>query len=173
MVSQKLYNILVCGSLWHLYHVTKPVKFVEGTLMVIGDLTCCILLHSVGDVKAMQMNAQHSFIWEILLYKFELDYNTVEATKTICNAKGEGAVYHSTIIRGLKKFCLYCKNLDDKTSSVQPKTRFKSCSSLGEYQTSLEASGVHHLHSLSKSIWGCWGIFQPIIRFRPWQVFIL
>ena len=31
-MSQKFCNILVCASLWHVYHVTKAVQAMEGTL---------------------------------------------------------------------------------------------------------------------------------------------
>ena len=46
-----------------------------------------------------------------MLYKFELDHNTVvETTKNICYIKGEGAIDHSTVTRWFKKFFLGCKN---------------------------------------------------------------
>ena len=47
---------------------------------------------SLSDLKATQMNMQYSLIWELMLYEFELNYNAVEATKSICCVKGEDAV---------------------------------------------------------------------------------
>ena len=42
--------------------------------------------------------------------------NTVKAPKKICGMKGEGEIDHNTVTRGLKKFRLGCKNLNDKAS---------------------------------------------------------
>ena len=47
-----------------------------------------------------------------MLYEFKLSHNTVEATKKICCAKGEDPVDCCTVMRGCKKFCSSCKNLD-------------------------------------------------------------
>ena len=66
----------------------------------------------------------NSLIEELMLYESELGNNAAEATKTICCAKGEGAVDDSTVTRWLKKFCSGCKNLDDQTRSGRPKKRF-------------------------------------------------
>ena len=38
------------------------------------------------DLKAAQIDMQCRLIWEFMLYKFELSYNTSEATKIICFA---------------------------------------------------------------------------------------
>ena len=55
--------------------------------MVVGEqLTYCTLQ---CDLKDAQMNMQHNQIWELMLYKFKLGRNTMEATKNICCAKGE------------------------------------------------------------------------------------
>ena len=66
--------------------------------MVDGVLTCCVLLHSVYDLKP-HMNLQHSLIQELMLYEVELGRNVVKATKNICCAKGESVVDHSTVSR--------------------------------------------------------------------------
>ena len=47
------------------------------------------------DLKATQMNMQCRLIQELMLYEFELGYNTVEANKNLC--KGEGTVDHNTV----------------------------------------------------------------------------
>ena len=91
------------------------------SIMVIGVLTCCALLHSMCDLKATQMNMQCSLIWKLMLYEFKLDYNTVDATKNICGTKYGGTIDHNTVTRWFKKFCLGCKNLDDQTRSSRPK----------------------------------------------------
>ena len=51
------------------------------------------------DLKTKQLNVQYSYIQELMLYEFELGYNTVEATKNICCVKGEGAADYSTVTR--------------------------------------------------------------------------
>ena len=66
--------------------------------MVVGMLTCCALLHSVHDLKATQMNVQHSLIHEFMLYEFELSHNTMEATQNIYCMKGKGTVDHSLLL---------------------------------------------------------------------------
>ena len=56
-----------------------------------------------------------------MLYKFDMDHNTVEATKNNSYAKSEGAVNHSTLTRRLKKLQLGCKNLNNQVRSGWPK----------------------------------------------------
>ena len=68
--------------------------------MIVGVLTCCILFHSVCDLKATQINVQHS--QKFMFYKFGLDHIIMEATKNI-SVEGEDVVDHSTLTRGLKK----------------------------------------------------------------------
>ena len=48
-----------------------------------------------------------------MLYEFELDHKTAEATKNICCAKDEdaGAVDHNTLTRTFMKFYPGCKNI--------------------------------------------------------------
>ena len=72
--------------------------------MVVGILVHYALLHSVYNLKVTLMNVQCSLIWEFKVYEFELSYNTAQASKNICCAKGEGTVDHSTVSRWSKKF---------------------------------------------------------------------
>ena len=58
------------------------------------------------DLKDTQMNLQHSLIWELMLYQFELYHNNEEATQNVSFAKAEGIVDHSTVTRSFKKFRL-------------------------------------------------------------------
>ena len=48
---QKFCNILVDASLCHVYHVTEAVQAMGGTvfgsIVVVGAVTCCALLHSM------------------------------------------------------------------------------------------------------------------------------
>ena len=90
------------------------VPTVVGSIVVVGVLTHCALLHSMCDLKFTQMNMQHSLIWELMLYKYKLSHNTMEATKNICCAKGEEVVDHSTVTRWWNKFCSGCKNCNDQ-----------------------------------------------------------
>ena len=123
------------------------VTTVIGSIVVFGVLTYCALLHSEQVLKATQMNIQCNLIWELLLYKFQVGYNAVEATKIICCTNCEVPVDHNTVTRWFKKFCSDCKNLENQTMLGQPKTiDLRLCSkrwreiqqvTLGEYQVSL------------------------------------
>ena len=54
----------------------------EGDIVVDGELTCCVLLHSVCDLKVAQMNMKCSLILELMLCKFKLvQHGMVEAAK--------------------------------------------------------------------------------------------
>ena len=50
--------------------MTKAVQAVVGVIVVVGALTCYVLLHSVYDLKTAEMNALHGLIWELVLYEF-------------------------------------------------------------------------------------------------------
>ena len=67
--------------------------------MAVGVLTCSALLHSICDLKTAQTDRQCSLIQKLRLYKSELGYNTMEATKNICCVKGEGIIDHSTVTK--------------------------------------------------------------------------
>ena len=75
------------------------VPIVVDSVMLVGVLTCCALLHSVCDLKITQMNMLLRLLWEFMCNKFKQVHNFVEATKTICFVKDEGRVNHSTMIR--------------------------------------------------------------------------
>ena len=75
-----------------------------GSIVVVGALTSCALLHSVYDLKAVQTLMLH-----------ELGLNAAKTTKNICCAKD--AIDHSMLTRCSKKFCSDCKNLDNQTIS--------------------------------------------------------
>ena len=51
------------------------------------------------DLKAAQLNMQHSLIWQFMLYEFEWGYYTTEAAKNIFRVRVECAVDHSTVTR--------------------------------------------------------------------------
>ena len=88
--------------------------------MIVGALTCA-LLDPMCDLKTAQMNMQSSFIWEHMLYEFELGHIVVEETKNIF-VKGEDTGDHSILTRWLKKFHSRCKNLGDEASPGKLKT---------------------------------------------------
>ena len=54
----------------------------------------------------------------IILYKFELNFDTTEATQTF----GGATVDHNTVNWWFKKFCSIYKKLDNKVRSCKPKT---------------------------------------------------
>ena len=67
----------------------KKVPAIVGSVMVIGVPPCCVLIPSACALKAAKINMQCSLIWELMLWGFELGYNTTETTKNICCVKGE------------------------------------------------------------------------------------
>ena len=153
-----------------------PLWLVDSVL-VIGALTRFALLHSWCDLKAVQTNAQRSLIQELMFSEFTLSHNAVEATKSICCAKGEGTVDHSTVKRWLKKFRSDSKNLDNQTRSGRPKTvdyvillkamEINSASSTRRVWSKLgisQSSVVRHLYDLCKNIWSCRIIIQNIAK---------
>ena len=85
-----------------------------------------------------------------MLYKFQLDYYAVvKASKDVFCEKGEVLVDHRTVTKGLKKFCLGCKILNDQAKAgrqaILKMWILMSCSkslwqiqwvALGEYQAS-------------------------------------
>ena len=89
----------------------EKLPAVVASIMLVGALTHCALLHSVCDLKAVQTNVHHSLLRE-LLYEFELiHYAAAEASRNICCAKGESTVDHGIVTWWFKKFLLDNKNL--------------------------------------------------------------
>ena len=78
--------------------MAEVVQAVVCSVVVDGALIHA-LLYSAYELKATQMNMQHSLIWKLMLYEFKLGYNTMEATKDICCVKDEGVVDHNTVTR--------------------------------------------------------------------------
>ena len=60
------------------------------------------------------MNVQRRLIQKLMLYEFELDHITVEATQNICCAKGKGAFDYHTVDRWFKEFRSGCNKLNDQ-----------------------------------------------------------
>ena len=90
--------------------------------MPVAALICCVVLHTVRDSKAAQVNVQHSLIGELLLYEFELGHYSEEGRKIICYGKDESAVDQSKVSRWLKKYCPACKNFPHQARSSRPKS---------------------------------------------------
>ena len=74
------------------------------------------------DLKAAKMNVKRTLNRNFIHYKFELDHNAAEATKSICCEKDKGTVDCNTVSRGFKKFCSSWKNLDDQANLGQSKS---------------------------------------------------
>ena len=51
------------------------------SIIVVGALTHCSLLHIMCDLKAAQMNMQRSLIQKLMLYELKLDHKTAETLK--------------------------------------------------------------------------------------------
>ena len=115
--------ILVCGIdiTWSKQFKPWKLSTVVTSIMIFGVLTHCILLHSVYDLKAIQMNVQCCLIWKLMLYEFKLSHNTAGTTKNTC-AKGEDALDHCTITKRFKKFPSDCKNITNQARWGRPKT---------------------------------------------------
>ena len=98
--------VLVCDAYitWSKQFKLWEVPFVVGSIVIVGALTCCALLHSLCDLKDMQMNVQYSIIWEIMLYEFKLCHKAAEATKNISYAKGQGAIDYRNQKFGSRNF---------------------------------------------------------------------
>ena len=74
-MNQKFCNILVHACLQHMHYITGAVQAMEvpivvHSIMVVGVLTCCALVHAVYVLKAAQMNEQCNLIQDFMLYKF-------------------------------------------------------------------------------------------------------
>ena len=98
------------------------IPAVVGSMGVVGVQTRRALLHPMCDLKAAQVNVQHSLIREIMHYKLRFSRNTAKVTKSICCAKGEATVGHRTTTRWRKKFFFGRKNFDLQAKSSRPKT---------------------------------------------------
>ena len=147
--SQKFCNISKCACLWCIYHMTKTA------LVVVGVLTCYVLLYSMCDLKAAKINMHHSLIWRLMLYNFKLDYYVAEATKNISRKKCEDAVDHKTVSRCFKKFCSDCKSLNNQTRSGKHKT-IDSKAMLQVARVCISHSTVVcHLYDHGKSVQSC------------------
>ena len=148
---------------WHML-VCKTYVLVEAdSIVLVGTLTCCALLHSVWNLKAAQINVQHCLLQEFMLYKSELSHNTTEATKNIYHTKGVVAVYHSTVFKWFKKFHFGYKNFGNQARSGRPKA-MDSEAVLQARETNLTSttwrvsgklaislfSVIHHLHNVDK-----------------------
>ena len=116
----------------------RPCKLpaVVGNIVVVGVLTCCALLYCVRHLKDAQMNMQHSLIWELILYKFELCHNTAESTKDIYCVKHKMSVDDSTVTGWFRKFGLGCKNLNNPYLPTPP---FGQDMTQGQFLTGLNS----------------------------------
>ena len=98
-VSWTMANRLVIPALSELKKVARKTPAVVTSIMAVGGLTRCALLPSVCNLKAAQMNIQCNLIWELMLYKFELEHNIMKVTKNICCEKDQGVVDPSIVSR--------------------------------------------------------------------------
>ena len=98
--------MLVCGAYLTWPKQLKPwwVPNVPGSIMVVGALTRCALLHNLCELK-------------IILYEFKLGGSNLKYFWV----KNNGAVDQSTVTRWFKKFYSGCKNLDDQERSGKSK----------------------------------------------------
>ena len=103
-VSQELWNIFQCASLLRVYLVTEAVwTVVIDSIVILGALTPCALLHPVCDLKSTLINAQRCLIRALLPYESEMSHKAAEASKRIYYAKGENSDDQSTVTRKFLK----------------------------------------------------------------------
>ena len=157
------WNILVCGVYIWWSKQFKPWKIltVVVSIMVDAALTYSALLYFMYDLKIAQMNIQYTLIQELILYKFKIGHNALEATKNICCGKDEGTVDHSTVTRWYKKFCWGWKNFDDQARSGKAQTV--------DFKTILQAIEAN-LPSSTQRIWDEFNISQSHVS--PWQKYL-
>ena len=63
--------------LWPVYQFNLcKLPTLVGSIVVVGGLTCCALLHLVCNLKATQMNIQ-----KLILFDFELIHSAMKSTK--------------------------------------------------------------------------------------------
>ena len=166
-MNKKFCNILEYVSLQHVWPMRlKPCKVlpIVYSIVVVGALTCCALLHSVHDLKAAQMSVECSLIHELMFYKFELGHIATEATKNICGVKGEGAVDHSAdvsrnFMHVAKTLMIRQHEVGQKVMIPRPFLEANLESSAGRASGELsisQSSETSLFHNLRKSLWSCW-----------------
>ena len=137
----------------------KQFKLWKIPTMVVCVQMHCALLHSVCYLKVAQVDMQCSLISELILYKFKLSNNAMEATiKTHCE---KGSVDHCTGTKWFKKFRSGCKKLNDQVKSGRPKNVNSEAVqiwgvALGEYQRAWYLTincGFIIFTNLAKAFW--------------------
>ena len=86
--------MLFCGVYitWLKQLKLGKVSAMVGSILVIVVPIRFALVHSVFNLKAAQINIQHSLIWKLTIYVFELSYDAVRETKNIFSKKDEDTV---------------------------------------------------------------------------------
>ena len=105
--SQKFCYILVRATLWTNQLKPWSIPAVVDSIMVVGALTRCTSIHTMCELKSVQMNVKRCPIRKLAPYKFKLDHNAAKVTKNICCAK---------------KFLSGCKNFDDQAGASRTKS---------------------------------------------------
>ena len=96
--------------------MTKADQAVVDSIVVVCVLICCALLYFMCYLKVSQKNVQHSLLWELISYKFEIGDNVMETTKNVYCLKGDGVVDHSSVTIWFKKFRSGWKNFSDQAN---------------------------------------------------------
>ena len=118
-MSQKFYNILVVHIVCSAY-ISWPKQFklwkvltMVGSILVVGMLTCCALLHSMCELKAAQLNMQHIIIsrTSILWVPTGLITPPQKQPKPFVVQKVKGYLIHCKVIRWSRNFALVARNL--------------------------------------------------------------
>ena len=76
--------------MWSEQFKLEKVLTMIGSIMVIDMLTHSALLHFVCDL--IWKPHRWTCNTDLMLYKFKLDHNTIEATKNICSGKSGGTI---------------------------------------------------------------------------------
>ena len=97
----------------------------------------CILFDPILHLNYLKMEKSKLSIRECLLFEYKLQHSSAEATRNICQAKGEGAVSKSTAKRWFAHFRQQCFSLKDQQRSGRP-TEIN----LGELQQAIESDST-------------------------------
>ena len=129
-----LYVLVCCANItWPMQCMSGEDPAEVGSIVVVGALTRCALLHSECDFKVTKLNVQHSLIQELMLHEFEHSAEVIKNIYCTKKMKTQWIKEH----KWLKKFPSYNKNLDNQTRS--------SGSKLVDFEVMLQAREANAL----------------------------
>ena len=98
------------------------VPAVVGSITGTFSQTYRALFPILYDLKAEPMNLWLLLIWRTISYRFGVNHNAAEITKSICCVEGSGSLDFCSLSKWLNTFYSACNNLNDWTMSAGIKT---------------------------------------------------